>query len=218
MLASISLNLALLLGAVAVVVLGLLIVHSLVLIEVVRQIGQIRHRLEIDDEPVPISLGEAVGQLVSSRLSPDEENRMRQFGDDVFYGTAAIVFLSSDCKTCRIVAEALTDVRLRHQGALRLVPILDARDEVGASAFLAATRLAAEDVLPDDGSLARSFGVTARPTVVLVREGRIREGATINNATQLARLTRAAAGDPTVARSTKRDDSAESPAWKGARA
>lgn len=188
MLVSANTDVSILLGFAALAVVALLSVHSLVLIETVKQIGQIRSRLDVDDKPVFISLGDATGRYVPSLIDSVLEAQLLASAPGLFRGPTVLVFLSPDCRTCRIVAEGLPEIRNRHRGTLTTVPIVDSRELRETERFLEATQLSATDVVVNDGSLARALGVNAHPTVVVLRDGRVREAATINNATQLARL------------------------------
>jgi hypothetical protein len=157
MLSTISLNLALVLGIVGAIVLALLTAHSLLLVEMIRQVAQLRHRMEIEDRPVAVSLGSAAGQSVEILLSADDRERLEAFAPEITAGDAVLLFLSTDCTTCRSVADGLPIIQRRHRKELEIVPIVDSRDDKRRAEFLSAAGLSNEDAVSDDGELARQL-------------------------------------------------------------
>jgi hypothetical protein len=156
----------------------LVVVQGLVLLEMVRQTAQIRRALDLDDRPVPISLGNLAGRPVpepARSLWPDD-------GDGVF------VLLSTDCTTCRLVASGLRDLIDRFADK-RIVTILQAHRAEDATEMAAAFGLAGDEVVFDlDRSYGEAVGVALRPAAVVVRDGILSEGATVRNASQLQQV------------------------------
>lgn len=170
---------------VSIVVLGLIVVaQGLVLLEMVRQTAQIRRVLDLDNRPVPISLG-----ALADRPLPEPARRI--WSENGASGDGVVVFLSTDCTTCRLVASGLRELfgRFEHQ---RIVVVLQARDHDEAAELLAAAGLALNEVVVDlDNEYGSAFAIALRPAAVVVREGIISEGATVRNARQLEQLLEA---------------------------
>ena len=170
---------------VAVVVFGLLIVfQGLVLLELVRQTAQIRRTLDLDDRPVPISLGELTGR-------PLPEPARGVWSANGASRDGVLVLLSTDCATCRLVASGLPELldRFEHQ---RIVTVLQARKPDEAADMLAAAGLAADEIVLDlEGEYAAAFAIALRPAAVVVRDGIVSEGATVRNPHQLLQLLEA---------------------------
>jgi len=159
----------------------LVVVQGLVLLEMVRQTSQIRRVLDLDDRPVPISLGDLAGRpLPEPARSIWPENR-----------DGAFVLLSTDCATCRLVASGLRDLLDRFVDK-KIVTILQAYHEEEAAELVAASGLADDEVVVDlDRTYGEALGVALRPAAVVVRDGILTEGATIRNAHQLQQLLEA---------------------------
>ncbi len=160
-------------GIVAVGV--LVVVQGLVLLEVVRQLAQIRKVLDLDDRPVPISLGNLAGRPV-----PEPANGAVRNG--------IFVLLSTDCATCRLVASGLPELVARFDDH-QIVTVLQAHNHDEATEMLATTGLDRDGVVVDlDREYGEAFGITLRPVAVVVRDGIVSEGATVRNARQLEQL------------------------------
>jgi hypothetical protein len=156
----------------------LVVVQGLVLLEMVRQTSQIRRVLDLDDRPVPISLGDLAGRP----LREPARSTLPENGDGVF------VLLSTDCTTCRLVASGLRDLLDRFVER-RIVTILQAHHQEDASEMVAASGLAGDEVVVDlDRTYGEALGVALRPAAVVVRDGTLIEGATVRNARQLQQL------------------------------
>jgi hypothetical protein len=144
----------------------------------VRQTAQIRRVLDLDDRPVPISLGELAGRpLPEPARSLWPENR-----------NGAIVLLSTDCTTCRLVASGLRELldRFKEQ---RILTVLQAHELEDANEMVAAAGLTHDEVVVDvDRRYGESLGVALRPAAVVIRDSIVSEGATIRNAHQLQQL------------------------------
>lgn len=164
---------------VAVILLGVIaVVEGLVLVEVVKQVAQIRQRVDLDDEPQPISLGAKVNRPFSrGDLLPDQTE------------SSLVLLLSSECSSCRAVAAAVTAVREdAAPDAPALVAVIEGRDE-DVEQFLADTGLEPQLVVLDGGhEIGRDTGVRLRPAAVVVREGVMVEAAAVRTARQLRHL------------------------------
>jgi hypothetical protein len=156
----------------------LVVAQGLVLLEMVRQTSQIRRLLDLDDRPVPISLGDLAGRP----LPEPARSNWPETGDGV------LVLLSTDCATCRLVATGMRDLLDRFVDK-RIVTILQAHHEEDAAEMVAASGLAREEVVLDlDRSYGEALGIALRPAAVVVRDGILSEGAAVRNARQLQQL------------------------------
>jgi hypothetical protein len=159
----------------------IVVVQGLVLLEMVRQTSQIRRVLDLDDRPVPISLGDLAGRP----LPEPARSIWPANADGVF------VLLSTDCATCRLVASGLRDLLDRFVDK-RIVTVLQAYHEEEAAELVAVSGLAGEEVVVDlDRSYGEAFGIALRPAAVVVRDGILSEGAAVRNARQLQQLLEA---------------------------
>lgn len=170
---------------VSVVVLGVLVVvQGLVLLEMVRQTAQIRRVMDLDDRPVPVSLGELAGR-------PLPEPVRSMWSNNGASRDGVVVLLSTDCSTCRLVASGLRDLldRFEHQ---RIVTVLQARADDEATEMLASAGLGRDEITVDlEGEYANAFPVALRPAAVVVRDGIATEGAIVRNPRQLQELLEA---------------------------
>jgi hypothetical protein len=181
---------------VSIVVLGVLVVgQGLVLLEMVRQTAQIRRVLDLDNRPVPISLGKLAGQpLPGPARGLWSENGSSADG--------VVVLLSTDCATCRLVAAGLRDLldRFEHQ---RLVVVLQARDHDEATEMLGAAGLALDEIVVDlENDYGSALAIALRPAAVVVRDGIVSEGAIVRNPRQLQQLLEALSETPAVSTPT----------------
>lgn len=159
----------------------LVVVQGLVLLEAVRQISQIRRVVELDDRPVPISLGGLAGR-------PLPEPARALWSENGTPRDGAFVLLSTDCATCRLVASGLSDILARFEEQ-KIVAVLQARNHDEAAEVLAEARLARNEIVVDlESEYAAAFGVALRPAAVLVRGGIVSEGAVVRNPRQLQQL------------------------------
>jgi hypothetical protein len=166
-------------GIVAVGV--LVVVQGLVLLEVVRQVAQIRKVLDLDDRPVPISLGNLAGR-------PLPEPARGLWSENGAHRDGVLVLLSTDCATCRLVASGLRDLldRFEHQ---RIVTVLQAHNHDEATEMLAGASLARDEIVVDlESEYGTAFGIALRPAAVVVRDGIVSEGAVVRNPRQLQQL------------------------------
>jgi hypothetical protein len=164
-----------LLTVVVVVLVVLVVFQGLVLLELVRQLSQVRQQLDLDDRPVPISLGRLAGRPLPEPAS----GSLRE---------GVLVFLSPDCMTCRLVASGLEDLYARF-GEQRLLAVFQARSADEARKMVAEAGLTGDQVVVDlDNEYGAAFGIELRPAAVVVRDGIVSEGAVVRNARQLQQL------------------------------
>jgi len=165
-----------------IVALTVLVVgQGLVLLELVRQVAQIRRELELDDRPVPISLGEHAGQ-------PLPEPARGVWSENGSPGDGVLVLLSTDCATCRLVASGLRDLLARFEHRT-ILPVVQSRNHDEVTEMLAAAGLARDEVVVDlESEYGSALGISLLPAAVVVRDGIVSEGATVRNAGQLQQL------------------------------
>ena len=162
-----------------VVVLWVFVIfQGLVLLESVRQTSQLRRLADLDDKPIPFSLGRLVG-----RSLPEPAQALWSSNGGPKDGV--LVLLSSDCLTCRSVAAGLPNLVSRFED-LRIVPVMQARSPEELGEVLAETNLAAEEIVVDlENDYGAALGVQLRPAAVVVRDGIVTEGAVVRNPRQL---------------------------------
>jgi hypothetical protein len=158
-----------------------LIFQGLVLLELVRQVSQVRKQLDLDDRPIPTSLGELAGR-------PLPEPARAVWSENGALRDGVLVLLSVDCASCRLVAFGLRDVvnRFEHQ---RIVAVLQARTNDEAVRMLAEAGLAGDGVVVDlENEYGAALGIELRPAAVVVRDGIVSEAAVVRNPRQLDQL------------------------------
>ena len=162
-----------------VVVLWVFVIfQGLVLLESVRQTSQLRRLADLDDKPIPFSLGRLVGR-------PLPEPAQALWSSNGGPKDGVLVLLSSDCLTCRSVAAGLPNLVNRFED-LRIVPVMQARSPEELGEVLAETNLAAEEIVVDlENDYGAALGVQLRPAAVVVRDGIVTEGAVVRNPRQL---------------------------------
>ena len=167
---------------VGIVAVGALVVfQGLVLLEVVRQLAQIRKVLDLDDRPVPISLGNLAGR-------PLPEPARGVWSENGISRDGVLVLLSTDCATCRLVASGLRDLLARFEDQ-RILAVLQAHNHDEATEMLAGAGLARDEIVVDlEREYGAAFGIALRPAAVVVREGIVSEGAVVRNPRQLQQL------------------------------
>ena len=156
-------------------------VQGLVLLEMVRQVSQIRTQLDLDDRPMAFSLGGFAGR-------PLPEPARGVWSENGVVRDGVLVFLSTDCATCRLVVSGLRDVMQRFEDK-RVVAVLQARTHDEVEQMLAETGLTLDEFVVDlENEYGGIFGIDVRPAAVVVRDGIVSEGAVVRNSRQLHQL------------------------------
>lgn len=100
-----------------------------------------------------------------------------------------VLFLSTDCLSCKAIAAELEDVRQDWTDGLALALVLQGRSEEERAAFLLAADLDGDGAIFDEhGAIGGNLGVTVRPAALLVREWRLAEAVAVANGSQLRRF------------------------------
>jgi len=142
------------------------------LVEMFRQIQQIRTHLDMVDRPLPLDLGAQQGISPSALGLPSSLDNEQ---------TAMVLFLSNTCATCRSIAAAL-------RGAVpqTLWVVVEPVFSDDADLFIEEFSLQGERVLVDrDGSIAGRLGLDITPSAIFVQDGRIERAQTVPSIRQL---------------------------------
>ncbi|WP_230317284.1 hypothetical protein [Conexibacter sp. W3-3-2] len=134
---------------------GGLLITSAALVEVFRQLAEIRRTLDLDDSPMALEFQERDLREAPVDLPPD-----------MLEGHHGLVFLHATCGTCRLVAEAYASAPDRR--AIFVIPSEDV-DATPAFRRLAETSQVFAD---SDEALAGFLGMDVAPSVVGVEDGR----------------------------------------------
>jgi hypothetical protein len=154
--------------AVVAVVL-VLAVCSAALVEVFRQLGEIRDALNLRDEPIPLSLksGELTTTAIGLPSIVAAEPR------------AIVIFLSSKCATCLAVAEAF-------RGGSPATVWFVLQTTPPPATLLEMLAESSERIVFDDGELiATRLGLNVTPSVLSVSYGEISRAQAVSSARQV---------------------------------
>lgn len=136
------------------------------LVELFRDVRQMRDALGILDRPLTVDLGQVAGTRPSVHGLPRDLDGQP---------AAIVLFLSERCETCRALAAGLT-----HPLANGLWVVVEARDAASAAWFTEAFGLADERVTVDvDGAIAASMGLNTSPVGFRVEHGVLTSATTV---------------------------------------
>lgn len=142
------------------------------LVELFRQVQQIRTHLDMVDRALPLDLGTRQGappSTIGLPVSLDSEQ------------TAMVLFLSNTCATCRSIAAALRGA-VPHTLWVVVEPVFN--DD--ADIFVEEFSLQGERVLIDrDSYIAGQLGLDITPSAIFIQEGRIERAQTVPSSRQL---------------------------------
>lgn len=166
-------------ATVALIAVGVLALFVAVLfgalVEMFRDVRQIRDALGILDRPLGVDLGQVAGTRPSSHGLPPELDTQHR---------ALVLFLSERCETCRALAAGLT--RPLPNG---LWVVLEAHDAASAAQFAEAYGLADERSTIDvDGAIAGSLGLRTSPVGFRVEHGVLASATTVPSARYLTSI------------------------------
>jgi hypothetical protein len=161
-------------------------IQGFVLLEVLRQIGQIRKPIEHGEGSLLVHNAELTGQRLPEASGRRASDLLPANWDDYLgTGLGVIVLLSTRCIACRTVAEQLNRFADEAKGRLSLVVLIEGTSEE-VQLFLSETHLNRQRVIIDEeGTIARRLGVKWNPGVVTIRERKIDQLGLINDVDQL---------------------------------
>ncbi|MGH3624547.1 MAG: hypothetical protein ACRDQ5_22630, partial [Sciscionella sp.] len=147
--------------AVAVGVLAVVVfIQFGALIEMFEQLKQVRAYLDMEDNPHPLDLGDAVGMTPSTAGLPARL-------DDI--AAATVLFISDKCTTCATLATELKRAGLPEAMWLVVVPVTG-----DAAKFVATFGLHGERILVDaDHSVSSTIGIDVTPVALMIESGRL---------------------------------------------
>jgi len=156
-----------LLGALVFVQLG-------ALVELFRQVQQIREFLDLEDRPAQLDLGKARGLPASAVGLPTPLDDAR---------SAVVLFLSNKCATCRSIGAALKGAVPQ---TMWLVVESLSSDDADADAFVQEFQLSGERTLVDPaGRIAARLGLDITPSAIVVEDGRLHQAKTVPSSRQM---------------------------------
>jgi len=158
----------LILSALVLVVLMICGVQSFVLLELLRQVGQLRERSEFKEGITELAAKAAIGRKIPATGGiRTQAGKAAEWSDHLSTGTSLVVLLHRGCLTCHSVALGLRDVIRSLPGGVRVVAVVDGRSEEDARAFVAGAGLESVPTLIDvGGTLASELGILERPAVL----------------------------------------------------
>lgn len=138
--------------------------------EVFQQLGEIRRRIALDDEPVELNIDAVdLGNLAPAEVVERERS--------------ALMFLHSSCGMCRLVADKYA--RSAPAGLWFVIPEHDVPRLKSFEDLAAQGKVIAD---PDDGGLADSMRLDVTPSVVLLRSGVVDRVLGVSSVSQATRL------------------------------
>jgi len=142
------------------------------LIELFRQVQQIRNHLDLVDRPTPIDLGRAQGAAASTVGLPAGL-------DDA--SAAMVLFLSNKCATCHAIAASLS-----HAIPANMWIVVEPLVAEEGESFVKAFRLGGERTIVDQGGrIADRLGLDITPSAIFVESGRLKRAETVPSTRQL---------------------------------
>lgn len=167
------------------------VAQTLVLIELLRQIGILRLRL--GDEPGALFVegeglerGSSAPAFEGRDVKADHELSHR----DLFRDKALLVFLSTRCQSCRELLPAIKEVAETHRKDTQIVVVCsDPSIDGGECAELAQQTNRLVPVIYDrHQTIMRDYGVRRTPSATLIEDSTVRLHAIPNNGEQLESL------------------------------
>lgn len=142
------------------------------LVEVYRQVDQIRTYLRLIDEEIPIDLGAAAGLPATAIGLP------AAVGEEP---STLVLFLSNKCTACRSIARAFNGV-IPPSLWVVVEPVFDHE----ADAFIAEHRLGGERLIVDHGGqIAERLRLDVTPSVLFVEGGKLERASSVASSRQL---------------------------------
>lgn len=175
----------------------LVLIQGLALLEVVRQLVDLRQGAEVVRGPQLLPDTVTIGASLPSAQSL----RWAETGLQVDWSTTlgeeatALVMLHPGCATCYTVGSDLRRIAEAQRPGVKVIPVISAHSAERAHEFIRNTKLPIqialiEIPLPEDGGevFARALNVNRKPAVIAVRGSRIAAAATVMNGDQVDTL------------------------------
>jgi hypothetical protein len=168
----------------------IVLIQGFAFLEVLRQVGLLRRQIEPQQGAMIVSGAVDRGTPLPKLTGhpPHESFAAREWRD--YFGDAlgVIVFLTTQCVTCREVARDLPGLAADLSPVARVVAIIEGGRDV-VEAFVSEVSLDKHLVIIDeDGTTARELGVEWRPAAVTVRDGGVAQAGIVNNVAQIDAL------------------------------
>ena len=167
----------------------LVVIQGFAFLEVLRQVGQIRHQLEPQQGALLIQGAVQEGDALPELEGYSAKDHRRAKWEDYLNPTlSVVVLLSTHCLTCRSLAEDITQFVDDIKKDASIIVILEGKeDEV--QEFINATRLDRSIVIIDEKKItAQRLGVIWNPAAITVPEGKLGKAAVIHDIHQLSAL------------------------------
>jgi hypothetical protein len=151
----------------------ILCVCAAALVEVFRQLQELRSQSGLEDEPMALDIRS--GELTTSEIGlPEDVARLPE---------AIVVFLHARCGTCRMVADAFRG------GAPESVWfVIPAEDVEGTRAFRSLAEATNRVIAEHDDGISDALGMDVAPAVVTVQYGVVQRGLGVSTAKQVLAL------------------------------
>lgn len=167
----------------------LLVIQGLAFLEVLRQVGLLRRQVAPQQGamivPNAIEAGSALPDLVAVAASDREPASWDRYLTDEF---GVVVFLTTHCSTCRLIAQELSGFSRDVPANVRVVAVVDTRAGA-AEDFLADTGIDPEIVALDGlGETAKRIGIGWTPGALTVKARTMNRAAIVNDIFQIDSL------------------------------
>lgn len=189
------------------VVWGLVVLQGLVMLELVRQINDLRQRRVSDPSHSrpegPLTMEDALG--IGGDIPPALTLRDATTSDVTTWhellptaGLSAVVFLSPTCTTCWAVARGLEQVRATGPPKSRLLALVSAQKPGHADEFIARTGIGEFAVVEEGEAVEEALNVLRKPAVALLRGRTVTSIASVLEANDVLTVLRLADKHSTV--------------------
>jgi hypothetical protein len=164
------------------------LVQGFALLEIVRQLTDLRQRDEVPRGPRLLPNTVSVGATLPtpSALHWAETGERVEWSSALGEVASAVVLLHPGCATCYGVASELRRVADGQGPGINIIPVVSAYSEDGAQEFIAntslPTRLCLIEISGDSGeTFARALNVNRKPAAVVLKGSLIAAAATVLN-------------------------------------
>lgn len=177
----------------------LVTIQGFALLEVIRQIGQIRKqpgsRSGVRIVPEAIKAGDPLPELTGIAA---DTSYPAHWEDYLGPSLSIVVLLSTHCQACRLLAEGITRFAATVKEDAAVVVIIDG-DRREAEEFILRAKLPRHLVVIDeDRTTAKRFGVLWNPAAITIRQRKLGEAAIVSESDQLRTLVYAKEFDHTI--------------------